>query len=186
VIINEQSIRDACQRLADTLVQKNHDYGNSVEEQFKEYGDASINLRLEDKLRRLKNLANNEAQVDEKKSETVLDSAGYAVLAYILYDAELNMPMSKEAIEDEELEYLRYEVKRLTKKVQKLNGELLLAQPPKPVRNLLKEGKLPEVIDGRAILLVNECDNCGKEFEIGEKRYIEDGEVICVECYECN
>jgi hypothetical protein len=87
-IINEQSIREACERLADTLVQKNHDYGNSVEEQFKEYGDSSINLRLEDKLRRLKNLAKNSAQVNEKKSETVLDSAGYAVLAYILYAKE--------------------------------------------------------------------------------------------------
>jgi hypothetical protein len=85
-IINEQSIKEACERLAQTLIQKNHDYGNSVEEQFKEYGDSSINLRLEDKLRRLKNLSKNPAQVNEKKSETVLDSAGYAVLAYILYD----------------------------------------------------------------------------------------------------
>jgi hypothetical protein len=84
--INEQAIREACHHLANTLVQKNQDYGNSVEEQFKEYGDASINLRLEDKLRRLKNLAKNEAQVNEKKSETVLDSAGYAMLAYILYE----------------------------------------------------------------------------------------------------
>jgi hypothetical protein len=86
LVINEQSIREACNRLADVLVQKNHDYGNSVEEQFRDYGDTSINLRLEDKLRRLKNLSKKSAQVNEKKSETVLDAAGYSLLAYILYD----------------------------------------------------------------------------------------------------
>jgi hypothetical protein len=85
LVINEQSIREACNHLADVLVQKNHDYGNSVEEQFRGYGDTSINLRLEDKLRRLKNLSKKSAQVNEKKSETVLDAAGYSLLAYILY-----------------------------------------------------------------------------------------------------
>jgi formylmethanofuran dehydrogenase subunit E len=96
LVINEQAIREACNRLADVLVQKNHDYGNSVEEQFRDYGDTSINLRLEDKLRRLKNLSKKSAQVNEKKSETVLDAAGYSLLAYILYNyQEVDEPLPK-------------------------------------------------------------------------------------------
>lgn len=84
MIINENSIRYACGLLAETLIQKNHDYGNSVEEQYKEYGDTSLHLRIEDKLRRLKNLTKQAALVPEKEAETYLDAAGYSVLAYIL------------------------------------------------------------------------------------------------------
>ena len=105
MVINEQSIREACNHLADVLVQKNHDYGNSVEEQFRDYGDTSINLRLEDKLRRLKNLSKKSAQVNEKKSETVLDAAGYSLLAYILYSFK---ETQDSIIEDEPLPVIRY------------------------------------------------------------------------------
>lgn len=86
--VTEESIRKACEELAQILIQKNHDYGNSVEEQFQEYGPLSLNLRLEDKLRRLKNLSNNEAKVAEKKAETWIDAAGYSVLAYIIHKEE--------------------------------------------------------------------------------------------------
>lgn len=86
--INEETIRSACQYLAETLIQKNHDYGNSVEEQYKEYGDTSLHLRIEDKLRRVKNLTKQAALVPEKESETYLDAAGYSVLAFILKRSE--------------------------------------------------------------------------------------------------
>ena len=84
MVINPDNIRLACEELASTLIKKNHDYGNSVEEQYKEYGDTSLHLRLEDKLRRVKNLTKTEAQVPEKEAETYLDAAGYSILAYIL------------------------------------------------------------------------------------------------------
>ena len=84
MIINETTIREACNLLAETLIKKNHDYGNSVEEQYYEYGDTSLHLRLEDKLRRLKNLTKSPAQVPEKEAETWLDAGGYSILAYIL------------------------------------------------------------------------------------------------------
>jgi hypothetical protein len=86
--INEASIRSACLELAETLIKKNHDYGNSVEEQYLEYGDASLHIRLEDKLRRLKNLSTSPSKVNEKKSETWLDAAGYSVLAHIIHSEE--------------------------------------------------------------------------------------------------
>lgn len=86
--INSNTIRYACEILAETLIQKNHDYGNSVEEQYKEYGDTSLHLRIEDKLRRVKNLSKSDAKVKEKQSETYLDAAGYSILSFILKIAE--------------------------------------------------------------------------------------------------
>lgn len=83
--VTPETIKKACDELARTLIRKNHDYGNSVEEQFWEYGDTSLHLRLEDKLRRLKQLSKHEAKVKEKKAETWIDAAGYSVLAYIIH-----------------------------------------------------------------------------------------------------
>jgi hypothetical protein len=83
--VTPETIQKACDELARTLIRKNHDYGNSVEEQFWEYGDTSLHLRLEDKLRRLKQLSKHEAKVKEKKAETWIDAAGYSVLAYIIH-----------------------------------------------------------------------------------------------------
>lgn len=83
--INEQSIRSACEALAELLIKKNHDYGGSVEEQYIDYGDTSLLIRCEDKLRRLKNLQKTESKVkEESKAETYTDLAGYAILASIL------------------------------------------------------------------------------------------------------
>ena len=67
--------------LKQTLIQKNHDYGDSVHKQYLEYGDLSICLRVEDKLNRLKKLIKSDAQVvDESKLDTMGDGAGYFVL----------------------------------------------------------------------------------------------------------
>lgn len=67
--------------LRNTLIQKNHDYGDSVHKQYLEYGDLSLCLRIEDKLNRLKKLSKSEAQVkDESKLDTLMDSSGYGVL----------------------------------------------------------------------------------------------------------
>ena len=93
--INEQTIRQACNLLAETLIQKNHDYGDSVEEQFKEYGETSLLIRLDDKLRRLKQLQNAPAKVtSESKQDTYFDLAGYSVLDYILLSSETKYDMN--------------------------------------------------------------------------------------------
>jgi hypothetical protein len=87
--ISPHTIQKACDSLAQILIQKNHDYGNSVEEQYEEYGLMSLNLRLEDKLRRLKNLSKKEQAVKEESvADTLLDSAGYALLGFIILSQE--------------------------------------------------------------------------------------------------
>jgi hypothetical protein len=82
--INQESIQKECDTLAALLIKKNRDYGNSVQEQFEEYGLTSILIRLDDKLRRLKNLLTNPQQVaDESVLDTMKDAAGYSILGSI-------------------------------------------------------------------------------------------------------
>jgi hypothetical protein len=88
-ILNQDHIKQECSLLADILIKKNHDYGNSVQDQFDEYGLTSILIRLDDKLKRLKSLSKKEQQVkDESKLDTLMDLAGYAILGAICLQYE--------------------------------------------------------------------------------------------------
>jgi Nucleotide modification associated domain 1 len=87
--INEDLIKVVCNTLAVTLISKNKDYGNSVQDQFREYGMTSLLIRLDDKLKRLKNLQKNEQLVmDESILDTLQDLAGYAVLGHLCLNIE--------------------------------------------------------------------------------------------------
>lgn len=82
--VTKEWIKKACKELEEMLIAKNEDYGNSFQEQFEEHGMTSVIIRLEDKLRRLKSLKNQpSSKVNEKIEDTLLDSAGYNVLAHI-------------------------------------------------------------------------------------------------------
>lgn len=78
-------IRSACSELAELLVRKNHDYGDSFSQQYGKYGLMSALIRMDDKMRRLETLqqAESKAQVDESIGDTLLDLAGYALLTYV-------------------------------------------------------------------------------------------------------
>ncbi|WMU08007.1 hypothetical protein vBCtySFA88_00075 [Clostridium phage vB_CtyS-FA88] len=68
---------------------KNADYGNSFGKLFEEYGTTSLLIRLEDKLNRLKTLANKDFTTkvrDESITDTLLDLANYAILGKIALD----------------------------------------------------------------------------------------------------
>lgn len=78
----EKLFEEILTEMLDTYKAKNHDYGNSFTELYKEYGMTSVVIRLSDKLNRLKTLTKQEAQVkDEKIEDTLKDLANYAVLA---------------------------------------------------------------------------------------------------------
>jgi len=80
----ENLIRLACSELADLLVRKNHDYGDSFSQQYEKYGLMSALIRMDDKMRRLETLQGGEqAQVAESVGDTLQDLAGYALLAYV-------------------------------------------------------------------------------------------------------
>jgi hypothetical protein len=84
---NSETYKKLLQEKHDVYVRKNADYGNSFEDQFNEYGLLSAIIRLDDKLRRLKQLRNSEAKVkDESIRDTALDLANYADMLVMALD----------------------------------------------------------------------------------------------------
>jgi hypothetical protein len=87
VVINSEQYKKLLQEKYDVYVRKNKDYGNSFEEQYNEYGLLSAIIRLDDKLRRLKQLRENKANVkDESIRDTALDLANYADMLVMVLD----------------------------------------------------------------------------------------------------
>lgn len=73
-----------CEELNDVYKRKNADYGDSFGQQYAEFGIISSAIRLEDKMKRFKQLIKNEAQVkDESIEDTLLDLANYAIMTVI-------------------------------------------------------------------------------------------------------
>jgi hypothetical protein len=71
----------------DTYKRKNADYGSSFAEQFAEYGLLSAVIRLDDKMRRLKQLLKNEAKVkNESIRDTLMDLANYSIMTIMELD----------------------------------------------------------------------------------------------------
>lgn len=76
-----RKIQEETDDLAQLLIKKNTDYGDSFEKGLDEYGDLHLVWRLEDKLNRLKSLIKNkDHRVNESREDTIRDIAGYAVL----------------------------------------------------------------------------------------------------------
>lgn len=69
--------------LADILQAKNDAYGDSFTKSIEKYGLSVIGIRLSDKYNRIEHLiTNNELKEnDESLKDTLLDTAGYAILA---------------------------------------------------------------------------------------------------------
>lgn len=79
-----ETTEEMCRKLADTLIKKNHDYGDSFHRQISKHGEIASLLRLEEKIDRLDNLIKNESSlVDESMDDTLLDIAGYAILTLV-------------------------------------------------------------------------------------------------------
>ena len=72
-----------CKELDTLLTQKNRAYGTSVNDTYKDYGITAYAIRLQDKVNKLKTLIKNPdiSKGDEKIEDTLMDLAGYAILA---------------------------------------------------------------------------------------------------------
>lgn len=81
---------DICRELNDLYKKKNHDYGNSFHQTFKEEGLAMCRIRLSDKLARFKTLSLSNEQLvdDESMRDTLLDLANYAIMTIMELDAQ--------------------------------------------------------------------------------------------------
>jgi len=67
--------------IAELLMRKNIDYGNSYDKLREEYGPTGFYIRIADKLSRIKQLDANPSHVkDEAIEDTIRDIIGYATL----------------------------------------------------------------------------------------------------------
>lgn len=71
-----------CKMLTDVYKAKNADYGDSFGQSFQEWGAISAVVRMDDKMRRIKQLLKNEgnAKVDESLTDSVADLANYSIM----------------------------------------------------------------------------------------------------------
>lgn len=79
------NFRKYTDNLAETLENKNQDYGDSFSRSVDKFGIIAAVVRLEDKLNRLENLTANggkEKVKDESLADTALDISGYGLLLY--------------------------------------------------------------------------------------------------------
>lgn len=73
---------ELCQRIHNTCIEKNKDYGNSASELYKKFGLISYVVRMNDKINRINNLIKQDNLVkDEAIEDTLLDLANYCLLA---------------------------------------------------------------------------------------------------------
>lgn len=78
----EEQIIKTCIELAETLIYKNREYGNSYTNQLNKYGILSLIIRLNDKLSRIESIYEKEEKeiVFESAMDNIFDMAGYCIL----------------------------------------------------------------------------------------------------------
>lgn len=81
-----------CDNLNKIYEKKNHDYGNSFGETYKDLGIISAVTRISDKFNRLKTLAKCDKSLvnDESLEDTLLDMANYCIMTKMCLDLEKN------------------------------------------------------------------------------------------------
>lgn len=73
--------KEIANNMIETCIAKNNDYGSSVEDTYKKFGDMSYLVRITDKYNRILSLIDKEAEIkDESIDDTILDMANYCCL----------------------------------------------------------------------------------------------------------
>lgn len=89
-MVTDNNVEKFCSvldKMQETYISKNHDYGNVFHDSMDEFGLISPVIRLNDKIARLKHFTKNIKSGimvhDESIRDTLLDLANYAVMTYI-------------------------------------------------------------------------------------------------------
>lgn len=78
---------DILKEMQDLYNKKNHDYGNSFSETIQEFGFTPAIARINDKLKRVKQMVKGEPmQVKESMRDNLIDIANYCILTIIELD----------------------------------------------------------------------------------------------------
>lgn len=85
----EERFKALTDELYDTFIKKNSDYGNSFSETIEEFGYIPAVARMNDKLKRAKNIVKGQRmRVDESLRDSLMDLANYAILTVMEIDKE--------------------------------------------------------------------------------------------------
>ena len=68
----DSQVKSLTDQLQETLLTKNHDYGNSFSKSIEEYGNVVMCIRIGDKLNRLKTLVRGQEQ--QVSDESITDA----------------------------------------------------------------------------------------------------------------
>lgn len=84
----EQTFGNVIAEMLDTYKRKNADYGNSFSETIQEFGFIPAVARINDKLKRVKNMVKGKEMniKDESLRDNLMDIANYCVLTIIELD----------------------------------------------------------------------------------------------------
>ena len=84
--------RMICDEINELYAKKNHDYGDSFAQSFREEGMAMVRIRLGDKFNRLKALTRGGEQkvADESIRDTLIDLANYAIMTVLEMEVSCN------------------------------------------------------------------------------------------------
>lgn len=78
---------DILKEMQELYLKKNHDYGNSFSETIQEFGFTPAIARINDKLKRVKQMVSGEPmQVKESMRDNLIDIANYCILTIIELD----------------------------------------------------------------------------------------------------
>lgn len=78
---------DILEEMQELYLKKNHDYGNSFSETIQEFGFTPAIARINDKLKRVKQMVGREPmQVKESMRDNLIDIANYCILTIIELD----------------------------------------------------------------------------------------------------
>ena len=79
-----------CDEINELYAKKNHDYGDSFGQSYREEGMAMARIRLGDKFNRFKTLSRNNEQMvnDESIRDTLIDLANYAIMTVLEMECE--------------------------------------------------------------------------------------------------
>lgn len=84
---NESYFSDVLKEMQELYDKKNHDYGNSFSETIQEFGFTPAVARINDKLKRVKQMVKGEPmQVKESMRDNLIDIANYCILTVIELD----------------------------------------------------------------------------------------------------
>ena len=86
----EATFKTITDEMLDTYIKKNADYGNSFSETIREFGFIPAVARINDKVKRMKNIVKGQKMnINESMRDNLIDIANYCILTVMEIDNQI-------------------------------------------------------------------------------------------------